>query len=190
MRPLSYHKYCQHPHTMTVTVAWCQEWPLKLYRRDDGIMASAPQIIISVDEFLSPWFEMLKTDIGAGLIPRLSHMPGNEASYCTGTTLIASFPGRSRLQFLITCSMQKWRGKAWEKESLGMTSGRHVGGHCPIKNVEVLLVKSCLKTWGCNVWKQVSLCCLLFDRFEADQQKVCELQRSAPSLTYLNYTYI
>ena len=188
MRPLSYHKYCQHPHTMTVTVAWCQEWPLKLYRRDDGIMASAPQIIISVHEFLSPWFEMLKTDIGAGLIPRLLHMPGNEASYCTSTTVIASFPGRSRLQFLITCSMQKWRGKAWEKESLAWR--RHAGGHCPIKNVEVLLVKSCLKTWGCNVWKQVSLCCLLFDRFEADQQKVCGLQRSAPSLTHLNHTYI
>ena len=30
---------------------------------------------------------------------------------------IASFPGRSRLQFLITYCMQKRRGKAWEKES-------------------------------------------------------------------------
>ena len=31
--------------------------------------------------------------------------------------VLASFPDRYRLQFLITCSMQKRRGKAWEKES-------------------------------------------------------------------------
>ena len=30
---------------------------------------------------------------------------------------LASFPGSSRLQFLIACSMQKQMGKAWEKES-------------------------------------------------------------------------
>ena len=30
---------------------------------------------------------------------------------------IASFPGRSRFQFLIAYCMQKRRGKAWEKES-------------------------------------------------------------------------
>ena len=30
---------------------------------------------------------------------------------------LASFPDRCRLQFLIACSMQKWRWKAWEKES-------------------------------------------------------------------------
>ena len=33
------------------------------------------------------------------------------------TVTIASFPGRFRLQFLIAYSMQKRRGKAWEKES-------------------------------------------------------------------------
>ena len=32
-------------------------------------------------------------------------------------TAIASFPGRSRLQFLIAYCVQKRRGKAWEKES-------------------------------------------------------------------------
>ena len=32
-------------------------------------------------------------------------------------TIIALFPGCSRLQFLIICSMQTWRGKAWEIES-------------------------------------------------------------------------
>ena len=30
---------------------------------------------------------------------------------------LALFPGHSRLLFLIACSMQKWRGKSWEKES-------------------------------------------------------------------------
>ena len=30
---------------------------------------------------------------------------------------LASFPGRSRLQFLIAYCIQKRRGKAWEKES-------------------------------------------------------------------------
>ena len=31
---------------------------------------------------------------------------------------LTSFPGRSHLQFLIAYSVQKWRGKAWEKASL------------------------------------------------------------------------
>jgi len=93
------------------------EWPLKLYRRDDMIMASAIELLKSLFQSMGSSVHDLRCDVGAGLILRLSHMPGNEASYCTGTTLIAAFPGRSRLQFLITCSMQKWRGKAWEKES-------------------------------------------------------------------------
>ena len=33
------------------------------------------------------------------------------------TIVVASFPGCSHLQFLITCSIQKRRGEAWEKES-------------------------------------------------------------------------
>ena len=32
-------------------------------------------------------------------------------------SVVASFPGRSRLKFLIAYCMQKWRGEAWEKES-------------------------------------------------------------------------
>ena len=43
--------------------------------------------------------------------------PGNEASGIKPVWMIASFPGRSRLQFLIAYCMQKRRGKAWEKES-------------------------------------------------------------------------
>ena len=39
---------------------------------------------------------------------------------------LASFPGRSHLQFLITCSMQKWRGKG--ERVMCMTSGRREGG--------------------------------------------------------------
>ena len=38
---------------------------------------------------------------------------------CVTSFLLASFPGCSRLQFLITCNMQKRRAKAWEKESRG-----------------------------------------------------------------------
>ena len=41
----------------------------------------------------------------AGSLPELCHLH------------VASFPGRSRLQFLIAYCMQKRRGKAWEKES-------------------------------------------------------------------------
>ena len=42
--------------------------------------------------------------------------------------LVASFPGHSRLQFSITCSMHKRRGKAWEIRVTYVTSGRQ----CPI----------------------------------------------------------
>ena len=40
---------------------------------------------------------------------------------------VASLPGHFCLQFLITCSMQKQRGKAWEKESSERHEGRHEG---------------------------------------------------------------
>ena len=65
--------------------------------------------------------------ITARLVPR-SHLgmlkgirTGVDFGSGTETKLLlsslASFPGRSCLQFLIACSMQKRRGKAWEKES-------------------------------------------------------------------------
>ena len=41
-----------------------------------------------------------------------------------GIDNLASFPGHSHLQYLIACSMQIWRGKAWEIWSHAMTSGR------------------------------------------------------------------
>jgi len=47
---------------------------------------------------------------------------------------IASFPGRSHLQYLIAYSIQIWRGKAWEIWSSAVTSGRHIvdtWGPCP-----------------------------------------------------------
>ena len=49
---------------------------------------------------------------------------------------LASFPGHSHLQFLITCSMQKRRGKAWEKKSrawrqVDMRVDIHVRGVVP-----------------------------------------------------------
>ena len=40
----------------------------------------------------------------------------NHTHFVKYISYIASFPGRSRLQFLIACSM-KTEGKAWEKES-------------------------------------------------------------------------
>ena len=39
---------------------------------------------------------------------------------------IASFPGRSHLQYLIACSMQIRRRKAWEIWSRAVTSGRQM----------------------------------------------------------------
>ena len=49
---------------------------------------------------------------------------------------VASFPGHFCLQFLITCSMQKRRGKAWEKKSrawrqVDMRVDIHVRGMVP-----------------------------------------------------------
>ena len=38
--------------------------------------------------------------------------PANHSRNCTKSTQLASFPGRFRLQFLIACSMQKWRGNS------------------------------------------------------------------------------
>jgi len=43
---------------------------------------------------------------------------------CTGSYTLASFPGRSHLQYLIAYSMQIRRGKAWEISSRAVTSGR------------------------------------------------------------------
>ena len=64
------------------------------------------------------------------LVPRLLYArePGNEAKAKLDGTTIASFPGRSRLQFLIAYCMQKRRGKAWEKVTC-VTSGRREGRH-------------------------------------------------------------
>ena len=44
------------------------------------------------------------------------------------SAMLASFPGRSCLQFLIACSMQKQRGKAWERVTC-TTSGRQWGSY-------------------------------------------------------------
>ena len=62
---------------------------------------------------------------------------------------VASFPGRSRLQFLIACSI-KTEGEGLGERVTCVTSGRregrHEGGRCPTKNLEVLLVISCPRT--------------------------------------------
>ena len=48
---------------------------------------------------------------------QISPWSGNETGAFLYHLCLASFPGRSHLQFLIAYCMQKWRGKAWEKES-------------------------------------------------------------------------
>ena len=61
---------------------------------------------------------------------------------------LASFPGRSCLQFMIACSMQKRsEGEGLGERVMCMTSGRHEARHegreegrCLTKNLEVLLV--------------------------------------------------
>jgi len=56
-------------------------------------------------------------------------------------TTVASFPGRSHLQYLIAYSMQIWRGKAWEIWSHAVTSGRQMvdtWGRCPTVVIPVL----------------------------------------------------
>ena len=46
----------------------------------------------------------------------------------SASIILASFPGRSHLQYLIAYSMQIRRRKAWEISSHAVTSGRHTGG--------------------------------------------------------------
>ena len=57
------------------------------------------------------------------------HLPGLLNNYSLFyKELLASFPGRSHLQYLIAYSMQIRRGKVWEIWSRVVTSGRHTGG--------------------------------------------------------------
>ena len=52
--------------------------------------------------------------------------PGNMLGSTLHAHVVASFPGRSHLQFLIACSMQKRRGKG--ERVTCVTSGRCEGG--------------------------------------------------------------
>ena len=61
---------------------------------------------------------------------------------------LASFPGRSHLQFLIACNMQKPRGNTRESRAWHQVDVRvDTRGQCLTKNLEVLLVISWPKTW-------------------------------------------
>ena len=62
--------------------------------------------------------------------------------FCEVGHSIASFPGRSHLNSLNTCSMQTWRVKAWEIWSCVMMSGRQRidGGRSLMKGLEALVV--------------------------------------------------
>ena len=55
-------------------------------------------------------------------------IPGMKFAVCSCSSQVALFPGRSHLQLMIACSMQKWMGKAWEKELCAWTSGIDVRG--------------------------------------------------------------
>ena len=49
---------------------------------------------------------------------------------------VASFPGHSHLHFLIACSMQKWRGKAWKRKSHLNLQNNELYWHC-LSNITV-----------------------------------------------------
>ena len=57
--------------------------------------------------------------VGSGVLCNSSNNHMNEWTVET----LASFPGRSHLQYLILYSMQIWRWKAWEIWLLAVTSG-------------------------------------------------------------------
>ena len=42
--------------------------------------------------------------------------------------MLALISGHSHLQYLIACSIQTWRGKAWDIWSHAVMSSRHIGG--------------------------------------------------------------
>ena len=87
-------------------------WPLKWKRPGDNLLCSnlLPEHRGSLVPmpFPPPVFDQIQYAIKNWRRER----PGNKAN-----SGVASFPGRSRLQFLIAYCMQKRRGKAWEKES-------------------------------------------------------------------------
>ena len=56
---------------------------------------------------------------------------------------VASFPGCFNLQSLIACSMQLWRGKAWEIWSCAVTSGRQISQAFPL----CICIQQAIKDW-------------------------------------------
>ena len=71
----------------------------------------------------------LHTQTVTGLDPRLScRIPGNEANTASHTYRVASFPGCSRLQFLIAYCMQKCLGERVTCVTSGRREGRREGG--------------------------------------------------------------
>ena len=64
--------------------------------------------------------------------------PGNEHPHTMGS-LLASFPGRSRLQFLIASSI-KTEGEGLGERVTCVMSGRREGGRCPIVVIHKLCV--------------------------------------------------
>ena len=67
--------------------------------------------------------------------------PGNEYTHSLDM-LVALFPGLSRLQFLITCSMQKWREKTWDFLPCGSWHRCNIG--CTASYDDMLVL--------CDVW--------------------------------------
>ena len=51
--------------------------------------------------------------------------------------ILASFPGLPIVQFLIACSMQKWRGKVWSVNDVSVYLGRQRGEGSPIEKDEL-----------------------------------------------------
>ena len=68
---------------------------------------------LEVDSFSRECYQALFSPRfwGESLGPRLAQQ--QDTNYICIYIELASFPGLPHLQFLIACSMQKWRGKAW-----------------------------------------------------------------------------
>jgi len=74
--------------------------------------------------------------------------------------ILASFPGRSHLQYLIAYSMQIRRGKAWEIWSRAVMSGRQkvdTWGRCPPRNLKALSCTIGPRAGGQSVSKSMSI---------------------------------
>ena len=100
--------------------------PLSLMPKLQACLPDVTHVTLSPRPFPPPFLHTAsdqKPDGGNSLGERVTCMTsgrhegfGHETQGEYGYLGCSLAPGHSCLQFLITCSMQKWRGKAWEKK--------------------------------------------------------------------------